>query len=199
MSFLIDYFINIVQYIQFFWNYFFTIKNYTIQSAYLFYTRDEESDYEDITYEYKKEGVKGVMREKSSDVADFFFHVEYVYNSKNYVYLTRDQDHVFPPLKAKTSFRLPIKEAFVIDKDGAPVYNVTDVLKMYEGPHVDFHGETLFLRDLNLDDEEEGYRLRLVNVLGKVVEYHILDDSINHQTIWSPSKTSVHPDLQHCT
>jgi len=199
MSFLIDYFINIVQSVQFLWKYFFTVKNYTIQSAYLLYTRDEEYDCEDITCEYKNEGAKGVLCEKSSDVTDFFFHVEYVYNSKNYVYLTRDPDHVFPPQKVRTSFRLPIKEAFVLDKDGAPVYNVTDILKMYEGPHVDFHGETLFLRDLNLDDEEEGYQLRLVNILGKVVEYNLLDDSINHQTIWSPSKTSAPLDLQHCT
>jgi len=199
MSFwLVDYFIKIVQYIQFVYIYFFTIKNYTIEKAHFLYVKNGESDCEDITEEYRKEkGPESIMKEKSKDVTDFFFHVEYVYNSKVYVYLTRDPNHVFPPPKVKTSFRLPIKEAFIIDEESVPLYNVTAILKRYEGPHADFHGETLFLRDLNLD-EEKGESLRLVNVLGQVVEY-LFEDSINHQTIWSPSKTSVHPDLQHCT
>jgi hypothetical protein len=120
------------------------------------YLKDGEFDYEDITYEYKKDGgPKNITKEKSVSVTDFSFHVEYMYNSKTYTYLTRDPEHVFPPPRVKTSFRIPIQEAFVFDKKGVPIYNATDILKMYEGPHIDFHGETLFLRELNLDDEYE--------------------------------------------
>jgi hypothetical protein len=196
VSFVTDSFTSIFQYIQFFWVYFFTSN--TIQKVHFVYLKEGETESEDITYEYKKDGggAAGILKEKSQDVTDFFFHIEYTYNSKTYMYLTRDPKHVFPPPRVETSFRLPIQEAFVLDTDGAPVYNVTDVLKMYEGPRVDFHGEDLFLRDLNL---EGGETLRLVNVLGEVREYSLLEDSINHRTIWSPSKTSALPDLQHCT
>jgi hypothetical protein len=134
-----------------------------------------------VTVEYKwYGGAKGVLKDTSEDVTDVCFKIVYLYKLKPYMYLTRNADHTFPPTKGTTAFRVPMKEAFTLDEAGAPIHNVTGQLKMYEGPHVDFHGEDHLLSDM-------GYsKLRLVNVLGTVVE---IDDHISHQSLWLRGRT----------
>jgi hypothetical protein len=154
------------------------------------YSREDEIDESDMTVEYKMYGPEGVLKDTSPDVTDAFFEIEYTYNFKKYIMLTRRPDHVFPPVQAETSFRVPIQDAFLLDAEDVPIENVTTRLKMYEGPNLDFHGETIFTKDLKLG-EMGGYpeKIRLVNVLGTVVEYDIEDDSFTHRSIWLPNKT----------
>jgi len=206
-----DFFIVAVSYLKDVWAYWFSINVPRIQKVSLVYTRDYSKkvpefvnnllsahDYEDVTLEYRIGGAKNVLKDMSPDVTDYFFEILYKVHSKEYVYLTRNPDHVFPPPRPQLSFRLPVQEAFLIDSKGVAVFNITKQVKLYEGPNLDFHGETIRLRDLDID-EPECTGVRFVSVVGKVVEYSLADDSISHQTIWSPGKTSTLQDWQHCT
>jgi hypothetical protein len=193
---LFNYIILLVQFFQKLWVLFFKPNDFYVQKAYLEYIRNGEVDTEDITKEYRESGSKSIMSEKSTEITEFLFRVKYLYNSTSYMYVTRNPDHVFPPPKPKLSFRLPIKEVFLLDSDDVPMYNITDDIRMYEGPYSDFHGETVSFRDMQID-EEGCKKVRLVNIMGTTVEYS-MTDSISHQTLWSPDKTLVPPDLQHC-
>jgi hypothetical protein len=193
-----DFLITVACYIKDLWSYFFDQNAPRIQEVNLFYVRDGDQDVEDVTLDYKMGGTKEVLRDLAGDVTDFFFEVHYKLNDAKYVYVTRDPNHTFPPKKPSMSFRVPIKDVFLLDEKGVAVYNVTKEAKMYEGPHIDFHGETIKLSDLDIHDPECP-SVRFVSVTGTVVEYDLEKDSISHQTIWSPSKTSALQDWQHCT
>ena len=189
-TFVSRYALAIIYFFKNIWTSYFKPKNYYIQTAHIVYTRKgADQDVEDVTQEYRKGGPNQIMNEKSTEVVDFFFRVKYLYNSKQYFYITRSATHVFPPLVPKMAFRLPIKEAFLLDSDNVPMYNITDEIKMYEGPHYDFHGETVSLRDMIGGDEDNCPTVQLVSIMGTVVEYKLETDSINHHTLWSPNKT----------
>ena len=183
--------VTVVQFFKNIWVYYFKVKDYYIQQANFIYIRDGEEQIENITREYRKYGPIKIIEEKSKEVTDFLFQIEYLYNSKSYVYLTRNPTHVFPPLKREMKFSLPVNEAFILDSDNVPMYNITQYIKMYEGPHFDFHGETILLKDAYMlyADNIESPRLRLTNILGTTVEYDMQNDSISHQSLWLPNKT----------
>ena len=188
-SLVAKYTLAIIQFFKNIWVAYFKPTNYYIQTAHIVYIREgADQDVEDVTQEYRQSrGPKQIMNEKSTDVVDFYFRVMYLYNSRKYLYTTRNAEHVFPPLVPKMTFRLPIKEAFLLDSDDVPMYNITNEIKMYEGPHCDFHGETIPLCDMFGGDECP--TIRLVNILGTVIEYKLATDSISHHTLWSPNKT----------
>jgi len=185
-------------YIKGVWMYIFDQKVPRLQQVNLVYLKDGHQDVEDVTLEYRIGGAQGVLKDTSNAVTDFFFDVHYKYKSNKYVYLTRDPHHKFPPPNPPMSFRVPIKEAFLLDSNGVAMFNITKEAKMYEGPKYDFHGETVRLRDLAIS-EPDCTTVRFVSTIGTVVEYELESDSISHQTIWSPSKTSTLQDWQHCT
>jgi hypothetical protein len=173
--------------IQFFKNIFFKKNNYYIKSVNFIYTRDDERDIEDITREYRKNGAVNIIKDKAQEVTEFLFKIEYFYNSKTYIFLTKNPEHVFPP-KREMRFTLQVTEASMLDSYGVPLFSMIEHIKKYEGPHFDFHGETILLSDL-IYTEIKSPKLRLTNVLGTTVEYDIETDSINHQTLWLPGKT----------
>ena len=182
--------IDVIQFFRSLWVYYFKTKNYYIKQANFIYFKNGEEYVEDITYEYRKDGPVNIMKEKSSKVVDFLFQIEYLYNSKSYIYATRNPNHVFPPIKGEMKFSLPVNEAFILDSDNVPIYNITKYIKMYEGPHLDFHNETIFIRDMWLTTHYiYSSKLILVNILGTTVEYDMENDTINHQTLWLPNKT----------
>jgi hypothetical protein len=183
---VVDLLIVFFSYLKALWVFLFDKNKHYLLSSKLYYVRNGEDDEEDVTREYRIGGAQGVLKDLSPDITDILFEVLYAYNSKRYKYLTHDPNHVFPPKKPGVSFRLPIKEAFLLDAEGAPETNVTEEIKMYQGPDVDFHGETILVRDMDLP--ESGPTLRLVSITGNVVEYS-REDSFSHQTIWLPNKT----------
>ena len=181
---LFEIIVSVVHYLKVILSYFFGEQNYRIKNARILYSREHYSDYEDITYEYRKDGTKTVMSELSKNVLAYMFEVTYRCNGKTYILLSSNPDHAFPPQKPKPSFRLPVKEAILLDEYDVPLLNVTEDFKMYEGPYTDFHGETIRLKAM-----VDGHKIRLVSVLGNTVDYVVETDSISHQTIWSPGKT----------
>jgi hypothetical protein len=182
MTFLEIVFNVVVSVVQFLKR-FFKFSEYYVQKVELLYTRDGDRRDSDVTVEYKHYGgAKGVLKDTSAEVTDVCFRISYLYKLKPYVYLTRNPDHVFPPKRAM-GFKVPVKEAFTLDKDGAPFQNVTYTVKLHEGPNVDFHGEDNLLCDMGLGDFS---KLRLVNVMGTVVE---VEDRISLQSLWLRGRT----------
>jgi len=173
--------ISLIQYIRDFLEY----GDYYIKRAEILYTRNEVKLVDDITYEYRKFGSKKIIDEISPEVVEFLFRITYFFNNKQYIYLTRNTNHVFPLVKKAITFCLPVREATLLDNEGKPVFDVTNHVKMYAGPTNDFHGENIRLRDIEL----EYPKIRLTNILGNTVEYDTARDEINHLTLWSPSKT----------
>ena len=167
-------FFECVQYIK-------TFFNHYIRKVDFVYIRNGEKDTEDITVDYKVYGPKGIVSIKSEEVTDFVFRIKYLYNFKTYVYMTRDPSHTFPPKKSKPSFRIPVKEAFALDSEGAPLKNITKEIKEYQGPHTDFHDEDIVVSDIG-----DFTKVRLVNVMGQVSEF---EGVVTRQNLWLQDKT----------
>lgn len=195
---LCDSFVFAFTYVRDLWVSIFGVHVPYMKKVNLVYVRDGEQDTDDVTFEYRLGGPTEVLKDTSKDVTDFFFEIHYTYKGSKYVYVTSDPKHTFPPRKPGISFRVPIREAFLLDSNGVAMFNVTTEFKMYEGPNYDFHGETLRLRDADIHEPDCPF-VRFVSAIGKVVEYEWSTDSITHQTIWSPSKTLALQDWQHCT
>lgn len=181
--FIINVVISCIQFFKYILSYF-EYRDYHIKKAEFLYMRNGIKLLDDITHEYR-EGPKKIVDEMSPDVVDFLFRVRYIFKNKEFVYLTRNPNHVFPPVKKGMSFTLPVKEAMLLDLDGVPVFDVTKHVKMYEGPMGDFHGETILLRDIEI----EYPTLRLTNIMDTIIELDVKTGEINHQILWLPSKT----------
>ena len=75
--------VTVVQFFKNIWVYYFKVKDYYIQQANFIYIRDGEEQIENITREYRKYGPIKIIEEKSKEVTDFLFQIEYLYNSKS--------------------------------------------------------------------------------------------------------------------
>jgi hypothetical protein len=177
-------FYAIITIVQFFKN-MFEYKDYYIKKADFLYIRDGIKQLDNITREYREGGPKKIIDEMTPDIIDFLFRIRYIFKNKEYLYLTRNPNHCFPPVKKGMSFSLPIKEAILLDSSGVQKYDVTEHVKMYAGPAGDFHGETILIRDIEI----EFPTIQLRNIMDTVVEYDVKTGEINHRTLWLPSKT----------
>ena len=176
--------LSCVQFFKYIMSYF-EYRDYYIKKAEFLYTRHGIKLLDDVTHEYREGGPKKVVDVMSSDVFNFLFRIRYIFKNNEYLYLTRNPNHVFPPVKKGMSFFLPVKEALILDSENVPIYDVTKHVKMYAGPYHDFHGENILLRDIEI----EYPKIRLTNIMGTTVEFDITKDEINNQTLWLPSKT----------
>ena len=160
----------------------FEYKDFHIRNVKILYIKSDVTEVEDVTDEYK---THGPVHFQTSENA--IFKITYMFNNKHYIYLTRDSVHTWPPKKKGMTFCMPVKEAFLLDADNVPVYNVTSHIKKYAGPHGDFHGENIKLSII--EGRSEYPKIQLTNAVNKIVTYMIATDEINHQTIWLQDKT----------
>ena len=134
----------------------FTLKNYTVTRAYLYYvspprpsaswnsfwrlaqrgwSTEEEWQYENVTGIWKRIGTP------PDEVKTAILTLEYEHDGKQYECITRNMEIEWPPSEYKEArFSLPITQVMMMD-DGVPVRDVTDELKMKMGPRKDFHGQ----------------------------------------------------------
>lgn len=133
-----DYIFSIIRFILSWFKY----RDYFVKKAYLTSPVDV-----DITDAYKKE--------KRYD-ADVTYKVVYMFNNKEYIYVTRVRNHVWPP-RRKMTFCAPVRLATLENED------VTAIVRKYAGPFNDFHNETVTLSDMGFP---EGSVLELTNILG---------------------------------
>ncbi len=66
--------------------------------------------------------------------------IQYIFNSREYIYTTNDMKYSWPPKKTSMSFVLPYKHAVLLDSNDMPVKNITSQFNQIAGPKFDFHG-----------------------------------------------------------
>lgn len=134
----------------------FTLRDYTIRKAYLEYTsppkksatwsafwRREERDWGSGTgcQFVDVKGSFGRLGDTPEGVKDTYLRVDYVYDGKDYVYVSKNPNPHWPPKESmELIFSMPIREAKLFNVD-IPIRDVTDDLKQVMGPRKDFHGE----------------------------------------------------------
>lgn len=105
-------------------------------------------------------------------VSKTVYRVKYWYNNRVYTFITTDLHQEWPPTQGDSmTFSLPYVAAWLCDEDDKPVRNVTEKIRRIAGPHADFHGQKVALRDvLYFDDDtlREVYpKLKITNALGQ--------------------------------
>jgi hypothetical protein len=91
--------------------------------------------------------------------------ITYVFNSREYVYMTDDLQYTWPPKKVTTmSFVLPYKNVTLMNSEGVPVKNITREFNQIAGPRFDFHGAQVALIDMI---EKPFTKIRLTNIMNQ--------------------------------
>jgi hypothetical protein len=107
----------------------------------------------EVGFYYSQGFLKDIIREAPPGIMNMKIIVKYVYNDLTYIYVTRNPEFSWPPKKVP-GFNPKITKATYIhveDKEGLSEY-LTNYIKSYAGPFNDFHGETLTLDDIDIDD-----------------------------------------------
>ena len=149
---------------------FFRPRNYEISSVYLYYTSDKSARSRPVTNSFWKEEtvypgqdeyqanvtdefisgkLRRILRRCPSDVTGFSVEIKYTYNNKMYKLLAYNRVPAWPPIPpADMKFTLPISSAYMIADDGCPIIDVTKCINRYNGPHNNFHGTEIKIRDI---------------------------------------------------
>jgi hypothetical protein len=163
----------------------FLVKNYTIHKAELEYTAPgkpsaiyndfwkSEERYWDLEpsrcYAIVTKCLKSI-RKVPKEVSETVLHLKYTYDGKEYECVTTDLEKEWPPIESEARFRMPIKKAMLMDKDGAPVRDVTSDLLRVMGPRKNFHDEDVTVRYLfDWDDYEN---ICLTDIVNSDRTYH---------------------------
>ena len=99
-----------------------------------------------------------------SCVANPILKIVYVFNSREYVYVTRDMKYSWPPKKSTMRFAVPYKQAVLVDDDDTPIKNITAEFNQYAGPRSDFHGSSVSVSDMNY---KPFTKIRVTNIMNQ--------------------------------
>ena len=87
------------------------------------------------------ERIQGYVSATPDNVTDLVLTVKYMYNNKEYKYITRDRDFEWPPPPPENQkLHFPITDAWACDDDGNKIVNITSAIAKFAGPRNDFHG-----------------------------------------------------------
>ena len=76
-------------------------------------------------------------------------YMSYLYHNKRYLYISHTKDIKWPPEQVKaTTFRVPVKTAYLVDTDDKFIRDVTSTIKMIAGPRGDYHGNSVRISDV---------------------------------------------------
>jgi hypothetical protein len=174
----------VLDYVHYFIN-LFRIKDYTIQKVTLEYIVKEDSGApEDLNSFWSKQQSEWVnipdIFTVNVDGADFLplpacvqnpiLKITYVFNSREYVYVTRDMEYSWPPKKSAMRFAIPYKHAVLVDSSDTPVKNITNEVNQYAGPRSDFHGAPVPLTDMI---DRPFTKLILTNIMNQQSVVHL--------------------------
>ena len=146
-------------------------RNYEISSVSLYYTSDksarsrpvtnsfwrEETVYPGqdeyratVTDEFMSGKLRRILRRCPSDVTGFRIEIKYTYNQRTYKLLAYNRVPAWPPTPpTEMKFTLPIVAAYMIsERDDYPIINVTKCINRYNGPHNNFHGAEIKIKDV---------------------------------------------------
>jgi hypothetical protein len=170
-----------LEYVHYFLN-LFKIKDYTIQSLTLQYVVKEDTG--ELNPFWSKQQSQWVCLPDiftvNVDGADFLplpacvqnpiLKITYVFNSREYVYVTRDMEYSWPPKKSAMRFAIPYKQAVLVDDSDTPVKNITHDVNQYAGPRSDFHGAPVPLIDMI---DRPFTKLILTNIMNQQSVVHL--------------------------
>ena len=161
-------------------NYFFElfkVKDYTIQKVTLEYVVKKESEEElspfwshhqplwtDLPDIFRADVHLVDFLPLPSCVENPILKIVYVFNSREYVYVTRDLKYTWPPKKSTMRFAVPYKHAVLLDDDDTPVKNITSEFSQYAGPKSDFHGTPVPLGDMI---DKPFTKIRITNIMNQ--------------------------------
>lgn len=174
----------VLDYVHYFIN-LFKIKDYTIQKRTLEYiVREDPSAEADLNTFWSKQQSEWVTLPDifavNVDGAEFLplplcvqnpiLKIVYVFNGREYVYVTRDMEYSWPPKKSAMRFAVPYKQAILVDDNDTPVKNITTEFNQYAGPRSDFHGASVPLTDMV---EKPFTKLILTNIMNQQSVVHL--------------------------
>jgi hypothetical protein len=111
---------------------------------------DQDEYKTNVTEEFTDKKLRRILRRCPSDVTEYSVEIKYTYNRKTYKLLVYNKMPDWPPEPpTEMKFTLPIISAYMIaDADDCPMIDVTKCITRYNGPHNNFHGNKIKLRDI---------------------------------------------------
>lgn len=134
-------------------------------------------------------------------VAKTLFRIKYLRDNRVYKYLTYNRNYNWPPEDCKSMvFKIPLKSAYLMDKDGNKVRDVLGKIERYTGNHI---CENIKISDMFYYSEDalkESFpKLYLENIFGESKTVSTVDGYITDLQIpWSPDKISNLLDSRRC-
>ena len=113
--------------------------------------RDAEKNtryYSDVGFYYNQNFLRDIIRQRPRGVTNIKTVVRYIYNDKEYIYITKGDTFVWPPKKVP-GFNPKIVKAEYLCGDSQDY--LLDYILAYAGPFNDFHGQELTLDDIDID------------------------------------------------
>ena len=156
----------------------FKVKDYTIRKVTLEYVVKEERE-EDLgpfwsCQQSEWTNLPDVFRVDVHHVENFLplpscvenpiLKIVYIFNSREYVYVTRDMKYAWPPKKSSMRFAVPYKHAVLLDDADTPVRNITSEFNQYAGPRSDFHGAPVPVGDMI---DKPFTKVRITNIMNQ--------------------------------
>jgi len=159
--------------------------DYSIIKEEIEYILDHRRKYllEDVFWERESRGWSKSLNEYHSEVTRLDFRntcvpqnvkkivvrIKYWYNNKIYKFISYDISKNIPKEK-NISFSIPFVSAFLLDRDDKPVCDVSEKIRRYAGPHTNFHGEVVLIKDLLYYSDEtlqnEYPFIKVTNMIG---------------------------------
>ena len=168
---------------------FFRPRDYEVSSVYLYYTSNKsarsspvtnafwkgEAVYPDqdeyianVTDEFIDGKLRRILRRCPSDVTGFSIEIKYTYNRKMYKLLVYNRVPAWPPIPPPDmKFTLPISSAYMIADDDCPIIDVTKCINRYNGPHNNFHGNEIKIKDILFSPTLK--RIKITNIIRQSV------------------------------
>jgi hypothetical protein len=173
----------ILGYVHYFLD-FLKVKDYTIQKVTLEYVVYEDGEKGDLTPFWSRQQSEwtllpdvfklNVLKEDflplPECVKNPILKIVYIFNNREYTYVTRDMEYEWPPKKSVMRFAVPYKHAVLLDSNDTPVRNITAEFNQYAGPRSDFHGASVPLSDMV---DKPFTQLRVTNIMNQQSTFHL--------------------------
>ena len=168
----------ILGYVHYFLD-FLKIKDYTIQKTTLeyvvysdvggatdlspFWSR-QQSEWNLLPDVFKVSVLKEDFLPLPECVKNPILKIVYIFNNREYTYVTRDMEYTWPPKKSMMRFAVPYKQAVLLDTNDTPVKNITAEFNQYAGPRSDFHGSPVPVSDMV---DKPFTKIRITNIMNQ--------------------------------
>lgn len=123
-------------------------RNFFWKNEMKYWSKYSDNYWVDVKKYYTPFLFYNLIKKSPKNVSEFILRIKYYYNGKFYKYITRNMTYEWPPNKATMSFTLPIQGAYILDKEGNKVQDVSNKIKKYAGPKHNFHNQKIKVSDI---------------------------------------------------